>query len=790
MKDNIKILREDFLNCDRCVDTERVEIVTESFFTHIASPPIVQRALVLKDLLTKMTVVVREHEIFVGNQGGIKKRSVPLFPEYGYKWIRDQMHTFETRIGDRFKITEEQQEILRKCLEKWAGYSMDDRSYALTPEPLRAILRLGVIKNTNFNMSGPGHMSPDYERMLSRGFLSIIEECREKLADLNRTRVDYNYIEKTAFYEACIITCEAMITFAGRYADLAEEEAAREQDPERAEDLRKIAEVCRNVPAKPVHTYHEALQFVHFIQLVMQLESNGLSIAYGRLDQTLFPYYQNSRNEGMSREDALLLSEYFFLKCNEIDKIYSNEATRHQQGPAIGCMTLGGVDRNGKDCVNDLTILLLEADYRTSLAQPDIAVRLTKTAPEEFLAKIGEGVKKGINKIKVFGDEVVVEAMRSLGTEPGDAEDWCNFGCSEAVVSGKTNSWGNAGQINLAKCLELALNHGKCMLTGQQMGPRTGDMANAESFEVVLNAFRAQVDYFTDAIADYDAVLEYCQKNYYPVPLYSVVTQDCIRDGVEFNAGGARYNTASPLGVGLITAGDSLQAIKTLVFDQKRLTMAKLLEVLEADFEGNEPIRQMLLNRAPKFGNDSDEADGMNNQVLHIYMDALGRQKCNRGNGPFIGGLYYVTSYIPFGLITAATPDGRRATRPLNDGGISPTHGMDRKGPTAVLKSVGKLDHVEILHGCVLNQKFHPSVFVGENSTDSFNSYMRGIAELDCWECQYNVLTTETLRKAQASPEKYKGLVVRVAGYSALFTRLEKEIQEEIIRRTAHSANA
>ena len=788
MKDNVQAMREDFLNCTRSVDTERVEIVTDAYFKYIDRPPIVQRALTFRDILSRMTIVIREGEIIVGNQG-LLKRSVPLFPEYGYRWILEQMDDFETRPGDKFKITEEQKKILRECLTKWVGYSMDDKAAAITPEPLKDLLEFGVVKNTNYKMSAPGHMSPDYGRLLEQGLFAVIEECRSHINEMDMAKLDFIAIEKRAFYEACIITCEAIIAFAGRYADLAEQQAQEEKDADRLHDLKKISQICRNIPGNPAKTYHEALQFVYFIQLLIQVEANGIAVCLGRLDQTLYKCYKASQENGMSREEALLLTEYFYLKINEIDKIYSNEAVRFLQGPAHGqCITLGGVDASGRECANELSVLMVEADYCVRLAQPDIAVRIMKDSQEEFMAVIVESIKRGINKLKVFGDRVVVESMKTLCTEPGDAEDYAILGCSEPVIAGKTNSWGNSGNINLAKCLELSLNDGKCMLTGQQMGPHTGDMSKASSFDEVTEAFRAQAEFFTDVIAAYDGILEYCQMTYYPLPLYSIATRDCIKNGKEFNAGGARYNTTSPLGVGAITVGDSLQAIKTLVFDEKRLSMDKLLEALRNDFNDEEPLRQMLLNRAAKFGNDSDVADAMSNYVLHVYIDELNKHKNNRSGGPFIGGLYYVTSYIPFGKVTAATPDGRKSTEPLNDGGISPSYGMDRRGPTAIAKSVSKLDNVLVLHGCVLNQKFHPSVFSGDDKYKNFTDYLRGFAELDCWECQYNVLTTETLRKAQLDREKYKGLVVRVAGYSAYFTQLEPELQEELIRRTEHLA--
>jgi len=373
--------------------------------------------------------------------------------------------------------------------------------------------------------------------------------------------------------------------------------------------------------------------------------------------------------------------------------------------------------------------------------------------------------------------------MEGIGIPPEDAWNFNVLGCSEIVIEGKTNSWGNSGQVNLAKCMELALNNGKCTLTGKQMGPQTGNPESFRSFDDVLDAFRSQVHYFIENLVEYDNILDACHAELMPLPFYSTVIEGCVERGIEFNSGGAIYNTSSPLGVGPITVGDSLAAIKTLVFDEHKLGMAELTEALAANFEGKEALRQMLINRAAKFGNDIDEVDGLCNTVLRIYCDELAKYKTPRG-GPYVGALYYLSANIPFGIKTGATADGRRAGEPLNDGGISPNHGMDKKGATAVAKSVGKLENVKVPHGCVLNQRFHPSIFEGEGKVELFADYMRSYVELGGWECQYNIITTETLKDAQVHPDKHGDLIVRVAGYSAYFTALEKELQDDIIHRT------
>jgi formate C-acetyltransferase len=396
-------------------------------------------------------------------------------------------------------------------------------------------------------------------------------------------------------------------------------------------------------------------------------------------------------------------------------------------------------------------------------------------------------MRDGLTKPKVFNNEVIIQSLLGLGIPLEDARDWGALGCSEPVINGKTNSWGNSGHINLAKCLELALNDGKCMMTQKQMGPHTGDSTQFKTFDNVLEAFKEQVEYFVTYLVIYDNIIDRAQAEVAPLSLYSIVIKDCLEKGIGFNNGGARYNTTSPLGVGPITTGDSLAAIKTLVFEEKALTMEHLVGALKKNFEGTEDLRQMLINRAPKFGNDEDGVDALCNEVLKVYCDALGKYK-NFRNGPFIGALYYLTANIPFGMRTAATPDGRKAGEPLNDGGISPGHGRDRKGATAVAKSVGKLDMTRAPHGSILNQRFHPSLIKGEDKLKLFTQYLRTFMDLGGWHTQFNVVTTEMLREAQKNPDQYRDLLIRVAGYSAYFTHLERELQEDIIARTVKMA--
>jgi len=786
MNDRIERLRKHFVESNRHVDIERAVIITEVYRENEEKPPIIKRALALDTILSRMHIEIREDELIVGNHAE-KCCGVPLFPEYAIDWLMDDMDTFPTRKGDRFHITEEQKQTLREILPYWKGKCLRDKIKGALPEKLKEILAYGIFANENFTMSGPGHMVPDYESVLQQGLKKIKETCLERLDGL--TFGDLEYEDKYNLYSACAISCDAMIKFADRYAEAAERMAKDETDESRRKELLKIRDNCRRVPAEPARDFWEAIQCMYFFQVAIQVEANGLAIALGVPDQTLYPYYRSDVDAGrLTKEGALELIDCFFLKLSEVDKIYSNSATRYLQGPGHGqTVTLGGVTKDGRDATNELSHLFLLADRDIRLVQPDVAVRVHRTTPNDFLKEVCINMKQGLTKPKVFNDEVIIQSMLDLGMSLEDARHWGALGCSEPAACGKANTWGNSGHLNLAKCLELALNNGKCMLTGVQMGPRTGDPTAFECFDGVLSAFERQIEYFVKYLVLYDNIIDRYHAREAPLSLYSIVTRDCLDTGIEFNKGGSRYNTTSPLGVGPITTGDSLAAIKTLVYDEQQLSMGQLIDALKNNFEDQEIIRQMLLNRAPKFGNDDDRADVLCNSVLETYCDEV-RKYRNARNGSFVGALYYLTSNIPFGLSTAATPDGRRAGEPLNDGGISPVHGQDRKGATAVAKSVGKLDMQRVPHGAVLNQRFHPSLLEGDDKLNIFMQYIRSYMDLGGWETQFNVVTSDILKEAQKHPDDYRDLVIRVAGYSAYFTQLEAELQKDIMERTEKMA--
>ena len=782
MNDRIRALKDAFFRATRSADIERAVLVTESYRNNENKSDPMKRALALRHLMEKMTIAIHDHELIVGCHAQ-RVRAAPLFPEYAAGWISAQMDDFATRRGDRFAITEEQKATLRECLKYWRGRALDERITACIPGDLQKIIDYGVIYNASYASKSPGHLVPNYGYILGTGFDRISEICGQKLAALNADQDDF--VDKREFYLSCIEAMKAVVLYARRFSDLAKSMAETENDPDRKAELLRIAENCATIPAKPASSYWEALQFVYLTQLAIQLEGNGLAISLGRIDRYLYPYYQADVDAGrLDYNTALELMECFYLKLSEIDKISSNESTAVNTGPAHGqTITIGGTLADGSDITNDVSILVLEADRGVGLSQPDIAVRIHPDTSQRLIAAATTNVRTGLNKVKIYNDPLITRSLKAFGVGDGDASNFSFLGCSEPVIDGKTNSWGNCGHINMAKCLELALNDGACMLTGRQLGPRTGDAGAFASIEEVKDAYRKQIDYFTDTLVTYDRIIDMCHKNYLSLPFCSVITDGCIERGVDFERGGATYNFTSPLGVGPITVGDSLMAMKKFVFDEKKLTMPHLLDALKNDFEGQEPLRLMLKNRAPKYGNDIDEADAMSDFAVSVFCDALEGRRNARG-GLFTAGIYYMTANVPNGQRTAATPNGRRARTPLNDGGVSPTHGDDRCGATAVFKSAGKLPNVRAGHGSVLNQLLHPSLFKGEDGEAIFGEYMRSIVDCGVWETQFNVIAPEDLMRAQKHPDEYRSLVVRVAGYSAFFTILGEDVQNDIIDRT------
>jgi pyruvate formate-lyase/glycerol dehydratase family glycyl radical enzyme len=588
-----KRLAETIRDTQREVDIQRALVVTRVYQESEREAQITRRAKALSSLLSAMDIYIQEGELIVGNPAR-KPKAGPLFPEYAQDWILSQMDTFATRPGDRFLIGEGDKALLGKTLPYWKGRSLRDRWLAALPEETLSAMACGVVANENYTMSGPGHLVPDYEKLLRLGLSGIKEEIARYATQVPPKEQAGE--AKLAFYRAALQVCDAAIAYAHRYAHLAEEMAAQASEPLRRAQLREVARICRCVPERPATTFWEVLQSIWFLQVITQIESNGLSIALGRFDQYLYPFYKKDMASGrLTRGEALNLLECFFCKLAEINKVYSNEGARLLAGPSQGqTLTLAGSVAGDRDGTNELTSLCLEADADVRMAQPDLALRVSDLTPEPVLLKAAEAIRAGLGKPKVFGDLLVTQALVQAGVPAEDAREWAALGCSEPVIPGKTDSWGNCGQVCLAKCLELALNDGRCRLTGERLGPATGDPRGFTSFLEVMAAFKRQLDYFVGHLVTANNILDRLHAEVCPVPFISLFISDCLAKGMEMNAGGARYNFTSPVGVGLITTADSLAAIKRLVFEERALTMPRLLSALDTDFDGEEHLRQPM----------------------------------------------------------------------------------------------------------------------------------------------------------------------------------------------------
>ena len=494
-------------------DTERAILVTESYKKNEDKSEPMKRALALKHVMENMTINIHENELIVGCHTQ-NMRGAPLFPDYAGGWISAQIDDFSTREGDRFVVTDKQKSEMKQCLEYWKGRAMDERVNACVPPELERILDYKVIYNASYQSKSPGHLVPYYEDLLNTGFEKKLSYCEEKLKVLSPNNDDF--IDKREFYLASIVTMKAVISYMKRFSELAKSMANAESDTVRKAELQRIADNCANIPTNPASSYWEALQFIFLTQLTMQLEGNGLAISLGRIDRYLYPFYKADLDAGIINHDsALELMECLYLKLSQIDKISSNESTAVNTGPAHGqTITIGGTLADGSDITNDISILVLEADRDVGLAQPDIAVRIHKNTCQRLIDEVTVNVKSGLNKVKIYNDELIERALKRIEIKDEDSYNFSFLGCSEPVIDGKTNSWGNSGHINLAKCLELALNDGKCMMTNVQMGPHTGEASRFQSIDQIKEAYKTQVEYFTDILVKYDRVIDMCHKKF------------------------------------------------------------------------------------------------------------------------------------------------------------------------------------------------------------------------------------------------------------------------------------
>ena len=793
--------RMKLINAKPGVCAQRARITTDTYKENIDKPLAIRRALMYKNILEKMSIFIEDETFIAGNQAS-GNRCAPIFPEYAMDWVIAELDEFDKRKGDRFYITEETKEALREIAPFWKHNTVKDRGLAAMPEATKIFYDLGIIKAEGNITSGDAHVAVDYRRVLESGLREYRERAEQKLACLDLT--DYRNLAKSYFYKAVIIVIDATKAFAERYAKLALDTANSEKDEERKKELFEMSRILKKVPYERAESFYEAVQSLWIVHLCLQIESNGHSLSYGRMDQYLNQFYEKDIAAGKINEDtACELLTNLWLKTYTINKIRSWTHTQFSAGsPLYQNVTVGGqlLDSNGNPCdaVNSVTRLILRSVAQTKLPQPNLTVRYHRGLSDDFMAECIDVVRLGFGMPAFNSDEIIIPSFIEKGVTKEDAYNYSAIGCVEVAVPGK---WGyrptGMSFLNFPKSLLIALNDGVDPKSGKRLPgsngkplPSVKHFRDMKDFTEVMDAWERIIRDFTRHCVIMDSCADTVLERDTADILCSALCDDCIERCLNLKEGGAVYDFISDLQVGIANLADSLAAIKKCVFEDKIFSAAELWDAIMANFEGdrNEEIRKSLI-AAPKYGNDNDYADSLIRQAYDIYIDEMKKYRNTRyGRGP-IGGIYYagtssISANVPQGAGTLATPDGRKAGEPLAEG-CSPSHAMDKNGPTAVFKSVSKLPAMEITGGVLLNQKLNPQILQKEEDRKKIIDLLRTFFNrLEGFHVQFNVVSRETLLDAQIHPEKHQDLIVRVAGYSAFFNVLSKVTQDDIIERT------
>jgi pyruvate formate-lyase/glycerol dehydratase family glycyl radical enzyme len=779
-----------------CLD--RARLYTDNWLETEGKPVVVRRAMALAKVLKEMTIYIEDEELVVGNHAS-RAFSVPLFPEFSVSWMADEMDSFKERSQDAFILRDEDRENLLQIVESWRGKTHFDRVMGNIEHSLPAELAEvfdkedlhinqvyhAVISTTD----GDGHVILDFEQVLSLGFEGLAQKARETRKSLDPTVAENT--RKRIFLKSVIIACEAAAAFGRRYASLARNLAAQNSDERRRQELNDIAGVCDQIPAGPARTFREAIQSVWFAFLLSQIESNGHSMSLGRFDQYLYPYYKRDiEDRRITREDARELVECFWIKTAELNKLRNWRSTRFKTGyPMFQTLTLGGQTIEGLDAANDLSYLCLEATADLKLIAPTVVARIHPETPEAFLlACCRANLTHGGGLPGLFNDQSAIPCLLNMGIPMEDARNWAVVGCAEMAVPGKSCSMtGGGGYFSLLKLLEMTLNGGTNPSTGICLCPEEKDLSTFQSYEDLERAYKRQVDYYLKFMPMCANAVSSAYAEGTPTPLLSAMITHRIEIAVDHSEGGGpNYNDTQVQFHNTANLGNALAALKKIVFEEKLIAGAELKDVLASNFGGprGEEVRQILLNRARKFGNDDDTVDLITRQAVNWFAKGVKKFKPIRG-GVYGPTLQTLTSNVPEGEYIGATPDGRRAGEPTSDN-ASPTAGTDLSGITAAVKSVAKLEHEQHPNGTLFNLKIHPSMVEGEGGMAKFAALIRTFFELGGMQMQFTLVSAETLKEAQAFPERHPNLVVKVAGYSALFTMLERTFQDQLIARTEH----
>ncbi|AMJ68374.1 glycyl radical enzyme [Enterobacter cloacae] len=762
MTNRTQRLKDALFASPREISLERALLYTASHQQTEGEPVIIRRAKATAYILDHVKIAIRDEELIAGNRT-VKPRAGIMSPEMDPYWLLKELDRFATRPQDRFEISDEDKQTYREVLfPYWENRSMKDFINSQMTDEVKAAVGTQIF-SVNQTDKGQGHIIIDYPRLLNNGLGALVEELREHCA-----RDPHN-----TFYAAALILLEASQRHILRYALLAEKLAAS-SDALRREELLKIAGISRHNAQHKPQTFWQACQLFWYMNVILQYESNASSLSIGRFDQYMLPFYQASLSRG--EEPAFLkeILESLWVKCNDVVLLRSTSSARYFAGFPTGYTALlGGLTENGRSAVNVLSFLCLDAYQSVQLPQPNLGVRVNELIDRPFLLKTAETIRLGTGIPQIFNDEVVVPAFLNRGVSLEDARDYAVVGCVELSIPGKTYGLHDIAMFNLLKVMEIAMqeNEGNAAL----------------SYEGLLEHIRAKINHYIALMVEGSNICDIGHRDWAPVPLLSSFISDCLESGKDITDGGARYNFSGVQGIGIANLSDSLHALKGLVFEQQRLSFDELLAVLKANFatpEG-EKVRARLINRFEKYGNDIDDVDNISAELLRHYCKEVEKYRNPRG-GQFTPGSYTVSAHVPLGAVVGATPDGRFAGEQLADGGLSPMLGQDMQGPTAVLKSVSKLDNYLLSNGTLLNVKFTPATLEGDAGLQKLADFLRAFTQLKLQHIQFNVVNAETLREAQQRPQDFAGLVVRVAGYSAFFVELSKEIQDDIIRRTAH----
>lgn len=761
LSERIEKLKEELFKEKRQIYLERAKLYTESWKQTEGEPVIVRRAKALANILNKVEINIKSGELIIGDRTA-KPRAGVISPEMSPYWILDELEEFPTRPQDKFEIFEDDKTYFKEELYTyWKGKSLKDYCNATIPEHIKETTKTKIVA-LNQTDKGQGHIIPDYEIIFSKGLGTMIEEMNVKVKQDSQNN----------FYKAALISLEASRDYIIHHGKITKTMAEKESSSKRKAELEEISRISYKVANEKPENFYEAVQLFWYISLIFQHESNASSISPGRFDQYMYPYFKKSLEDGEDIEFLKEILRALYIKFNTIVALRSTESARYFAGFPIGyTIVIGGVDENGKDVTNDLSYIMLDILGEIKLPQPNLSIRVGENSPRDFLIKAAEIIRLGTGMPQVFNDEVNILAYANRGVSLKDSRDYAVVGCVELSIPGKTYGLHDIALFNLLKTMEVTINE----------NPK-----NYETFETLLKAIKVNISKYIKDMVEGSNIVDTAHKECAPTPFLSNFIVGCTESGKDVTEGGAIYNFSGVQGIGAPNLSDSLYVIKKYVYDEKQISLENLVDILNKNWEGNEILRQKFINKYAKYGNDIDEVDKLGAEILSYYSQEVEKYKNVRG-GIFQPGSYTVSAHIPLGEAVGATPDGRMAKEQLADGGLSPMVSRDKMGPTASLKSVSKLDNYLTSNGSLLNVKFSPATLEGEQGLNKLVGYIQAFSRLKIQHIQFNVVSADTLKDAQKYPEKYQNLVVRVAGYSAIFVELDKSIQNDIINRTEHT---